>query len=134
MDLIKYTIGRATVRASAGTPSISTAKIAGLTVPNSHIPPITNSTTATAIKRPQIDLFISPPQGASGGALLGFMLQQPFLRLLPHPLQSFMLALETKDTIYFAASPQGADSDDLARVYRFDLAQDSEMISPTIPI
>jgi abortive infection bacteriophage resistance protein len=26
-----------------------------------------------------------------------------------------------------------ADSDDLARVYRFDLAQDSEMISPTIP-
>jgi hypothetical protein len=29
---------------------------------------------------------------------------------------------------------QHADSDDLARVYRFDLAQDSEMISPTIPI
>jgi hypothetical protein len=28
----------------------------------------------------------------------------------------------------------GADSDDLARVFRFDLAQDSEMISPTIPI
>jgi len=27
-----------------------------------------------------------------------------------------------------------ADSDDLARVYRFDLAQDSEMISPTIPM
>ncbi len=27
-----------------------------------------------------------------------------------------------------------ADSDYLARVYRFDLAQDSEMISPTIPI
>ena len=27
-----------------------------------------------------------------------------------------------------------ADSDDLARVYRFDLAQDSEMISPTFPI
>ena len=27
-----------------------------------------------------------------------------------------------------------ADSDDLARVYRFDLAQDSEMISPAIPI
>ena len=27
-----------------------------------------------------------------------------------------------------------ADSDDLARVYRFDLAQDSEMISPTLPI
>ena len=27
-----------------------------------------------------------------------------------------------------------ADSDDLARVYRFDLAQDSEMISPTVPI
>jgi hypothetical protein len=27
-----------------------------------------------------------------------------------------------------------ADSDDLARVYRFDLAQDSEMISPTITI
>ncbi|MCK1457116.1 hypothetical protein IVB34_01765 [Bradyrhizobium sp. 2] len=27
-----------------------------------------------------------------------------------------------------------ADSDDLARVFRFDLAQDSEMISPTIPI
>ena len=26
-----------------------------------------------------------------------------------------------------------ADSDDLARVYRFDLAQDSEMISPTVP-
>jgi hypothetical protein len=30
--------------------------------------------------------------------------------------------------------PVAADSDDLARVYRFDLAQDSEMISPTIPI
>jgi len=30
--------------------------------------------------------------------------------------------------------PLFADSDDLARVYRFDLAQDSEMISPTIPI
>jgi hypothetical protein len=28
----------------------------------------------------------------------------------------------------------GADSNDLARVYRFDLAQDSEMISPTFPI
>nr|WP_291693682.1 outer membrane beta-barrel protein [Bradyrhizobium sp.] len=27
-----------------------------------------------------------------------------------------------------------ADSDDLARVFRFDLAQDSEIISPTIPI
>ncbi|MGY4286596.1 hypothetical protein ACVWXO_005816 [Bradyrhizobium sp. LM2.7] len=27
-----------------------------------------------------------------------------------------------------------ADSDDLARVYRFDLAQDSEVISPTVPI
>ena len=27
-----------------------------------------------------------------------------------------------------------ADSDDLARVYRYDLAQDSEMISPTVPI
>ena len=32
------------------------------------------------------------------------------------------------------AEPQDADSDDVARVYRFDLAQDSEMISPTIPI
>ena len=32
-------------------------------------------------------------------------------------------------------TPEGrtADSDDLARVYRLDLAQDSEMISPTIP-
>jgi hypothetical protein len=29
---------------------------------------------------------------------------------------------------------QYADSNDLARVYRFDLAQDSEMISPTFPI
>ena len=29
---------------------------------------------------------------------------------------------------------QTADSDDLARVYRFDLARGSEMISPTIPI
>jgi hypothetical protein len=27
-----------------------------------------------------------------------------------------------------------ADSDDVARVYRFDLAQNYEMISPTIPI
>ncbi|WMT72642.1 VOC family protein [Bradyrhizobium sp. Ash2021] len=38
--------------------------------------------------------------------------------------------------LYFEG-PDGmvfADSDDLARVYRFDLAQDSEMISPTIPI
>ena len=32
------------------------------------------------------------------------------------------------------AAAQSADSDDLARVYRFDLAQHSEMISPTIPI
>jgi hypothetical protein len=32
------------------------------------------------------------------------------------------------------SSLAAADSDDLARVYRFDLAQDSEMISPTIPI
>jgi len=30
--------------------------------------------------------------------------------------------------------PAFADSDDLARVFRFDLAQDSEMISPTVPI
>jgi len=30
--------------------------------------------------------------------------------------------------------PLPADSDDLARVFRFDLAQDSEMISPTLPI
>jgi hypothetical protein len=29
---------------------------------------------------------------------------------------------------------ENADSDDLARVYRFDLAQDSEMISPTVAI
>jgi hypothetical protein len=35
----------------------------------------------------------------------------------------------------FEAHTSGiADSDDLARVYRFDLAQDSEMISPTITI
>ncbi|OMI08108.1 hypothetical protein BSN85_18230 [Bradyrhizobium brasilense] len=33
-----------------------------------------------------------------------------------------------------SSSCEIADSDDLARVYRFDLAQDSEMISPTIPI
>jgi hypothetical protein len=33
-----------------------------------------------------------------------------------------------------AQAYEPADSDDLARVYRFDLAQDSEMISPTIPI
>jgi hypothetical protein len=33
-----------------------------------------------------------------------------------------------------ASVPVFADSDDLARVYRYDLAQDSEMISPTIPI
>jgi len=32
------------------------------------------------------------------------------------------------------AKADAADSDDLARVYRFDLAQDSEMISPTLPI
>jgi hypothetical protein len=31
------------------------------------------------------------------------------------------------------ADEPAADSDDLARVYRLDLAQDSEMISPTIP-
>jgi hypothetical protein len=35
---------------------------------------------------------------------------------------------------FFGPTRQGADSDDLARVYRFDLAQDSDMISPTIPI
>ena len=35
---------------------------------------------------------------------------------------------------FLAALILTADSDDLARVYRFDLAQDSEMISPTIPI
>jgi hypothetical protein len=29
---------------------------------------------------------------------------------------------------------EGADSDDLARVYRFDLARDSEMISPPFAI
>jgi len=34
----------------------------------------------------------------------------------------------------FVCPCNGADSDDLARVYRFDLAQDSEMISPTLPI
>jgi hypothetical protein len=33
-----------------------------------------------------------------------------------------------------AANRGSADSDDLAQVYRFDLAQDSEMISPTITI
>jgi hypothetical protein len=33
-----------------------------------------------------------------------------------------------------AQAYEPADSDDLARVYRFDLAQDSEMISPTISI
>jgi hypothetical protein len=39
---------------------------------------------------------------------------------------------ETQGSI--ADAVRFADSDDLARVYRFDLAQDSEMISPTIPI
>jgi hypothetical protein len=37
-------------------------------------------------------------------------------------------------SIITVTDPDGADSDDLARVYRFDLAQDSEMISPTLPI
>jgi len=33
-----------------------------------------------------------------------------------------------------SAFANAADSDDLARVYRFDLAQDSEMISPPFAI
>ena len=36
--------------------------------------------------------------------------------------------------VFTAVLSTSADSDDLARVYRFDLAQDSEMISPTLPI
>jgi transposase len=47
-----------------------------------------------------------------------------------------VLGAENLDAVadrgYF--SGEHADSDDLARVYRFDLAQDSEMISPTVPI
>jgi hypothetical protein len=49
------------------------------------------------------------------------------------------IATEERTSRDFSNVPNGlvhrsADSDDLARVYRFDLAQDSEMISPTIPI
>jgi hypothetical protein len=36
--------------------------------------------------------------------------------------------------VRLSGKPWTADSDDLARVYRFDLAQDSEMISPTVAI
>jgi hypothetical protein len=42
--------------------------------------------------------------------------------------------MQVADRMSEAISGKTADSDDLARVYRFDLAQDSEMISPTIPI
>jgi hypothetical protein len=44
------------------------------------------------------------------------------------------MALPAAGTAQTTAAPPAADSDDLARVYRFDLAQDSEMISPTVPI
>jgi len=39
-----------------------------------------------------------------------------------------------RQPIFDASQHQTADSDDLARVFRFHLAQGSEMISPTIPI
>jgi hypothetical protein len=47
------------------------------------------------------------------------------------PPQSLSCGLRVKIE---GVSTSHADSDDLARVFRFDLAQDSEMISPTIPI
>jgi hypothetical protein len=44
-------------------------------------------------------------------------------------------ALIIRENIFpYSKVLERADSDDLARVYRYDLAQDSEMISPTIPI
>jgi len=45
-----------------------------------------------------------------------------------------LLDLQFVSRLAIPTSARVADSDDLARVYRFDLAQDSEMISPTISI
>jgi dienelactone hydrolase len=46
----------------------------------------------------------------------------------------FMIDSPAAVPIWSPFVSQFADSDDLARVFRFDLAQDSEMISPTLPI
>jgi hypothetical protein len=54
--------------------------------------------------------------------------QRAFIGVALRPL----LAIRGHEIV--ATDITAADSDDLARVFRFDLAQDSEMISPTIPI
>lgn len=67
-----------------------------------------------------------------GGVLPNF---KGFLRSRRVARESLRRWIKTSITRpFWSTARQSADSDDLARVYRFDLAQDSEMISPTIPI
>jgi hypothetical protein len=69
LDLSNKDIGRATSNSATGTPIVTTAKTAGLTVPNSHIVNITNSITTKPIKRPFIAVLIIAPKAASVGGL-----------------------------------------------------------------
>ncbi|MGY3695918.1 hypothetical protein ACVIGA_005998 [Bradyrhizobium sp. USDA 3240] len=85
-----------------------------------------------AVRLPEGDVPVPPGSGVSKSAA-----SRRFVALSAVRLADFMAAdLSTLDllVVQIDGLHLGADSDDLARVYRFDLAQDSEMISPTIPI
>jgi hypothetical protein len=69
LDLSNKDIGRATSNSATGTPIVTTAKTAGLAVPNSHIVHMTNSITTKPIKRPFIAVLIIAPKAASVGGL-----------------------------------------------------------------
>jgi hypothetical protein len=75
LDLSNKDIGRATSNSETGTPIVTTAKTAGLAVPNSHIVHITNSITTKPIKRPFIAVLIIAPKAASAGGLFHFVLR-----------------------------------------------------------
>jgi len=62
LDLINIAIGKAIVRASLGTPIVTTAKTARFIVPNSHMENITSSITTKPIKRPFIVVLIIAPE------------------------------------------------------------------------
>ena len=61
LDLSHKDMGRPTSKSAVGRPIVTTAKIAGLTVPNSHMENITNSTTTRPIKRLKIRARILAP-------------------------------------------------------------------------
>jgi hypothetical protein len=99
---------------------------------------VDNSTARAALEEAGFDLVIESGLGAGPQSFRNFA-----MHTFPGPrraseLWPTTLSVETPDVSHMPAyanlKDKGADSDDLAHLYRHDLARDSGMISPTIPI